>query len=131
NQARNLSVSVLADISSPQIDENVTFTITANNVSGNDSRARVTFKLPPGFEYVSHGGDGSYASADGIWSIASIGAWNTQSRVLTVVAKTIAANVVDGHKVAAAITEVVMNTSGTPTYIESDISNNVSVLTLT
>ncbi len=131
HQERNLSIAITPPTNmSPELEENVTFVLTASTVSGNNARARVTFKLPPGFEYVSTSGYGTYTPETGVWNIPEIGVNSgANTRVRSIIAKTKTTSATaDGYKVAAALTEIV---GSTPTYIETDISNNIATLTLT
>jgi len=71
-QSADLSLAKIVDNSTPNVGDNVVFTITANNV-GPDNASLVKIKdvLPAGYTYLSDDGSGSYDSSTGIWTLPS------------------------------------------------------------
>ncbi len=71
----DLSLSKTVNNPSPNVGEQVTFTITASN-SGPYSATGVSVKdqLPAGLSYVSDDGGGAYVSGTGIWTVGTVNA---------------------------------------------------------
>lgn len=79
-QAANLSLVKTVDKASPNIDENITFTLTVSNAGPDTATGvEVTDRLPTGIAFVSINPPGaSYNSSTGLWQVGSIPA-NSQS----------------------------------------------------
>jgi large repetitive protein len=86
-QVSDLAVVKTVNNSSPQVGENVTFTITVNN-NGTSNATGVIVQdiLPSGYIYVSNTSSGgtSYNNTTGIWNIGNLN--TTQTKTLTIVA---------------------------------------------
>jgi uncharacterized repeat protein (TIGR01451 family) len=89
--ATDLSVTKTVDDASPEIGQNVTFTITVTNTSAtNATNVVLTDLLPAGLTFVSSTpSQGAYVSATGIWTIGTI---NANSAVTMTVVATVANN---------------------------------------
>ena len=69
----DLSLTKTVDNSSPNIGDNIIFTITAiNNGPSNATGVVVNDLLPAGLTYVSDNGGGTYNSATGNWTIGNL-----------------------------------------------------------
>jgi len=69
----DVSLTKVVDNPTPNVGDNVTFTITVNNAGPSDATGVVvTDKLPSGFTYVSDTGLGAYQSGSGSWSIGNL-----------------------------------------------------------
>ena len=69
----DLSLTKTVDNSSPNIGDNVIFTITATNSGpANATGVVVNDLLPTGLTYVSDNGGGTYNSATGNWTIGNL-----------------------------------------------------------
>ncbi|MCR9296254.1 MAG: DUF11 domain-containing protein, partial [bacterium] len=82
----DLSLTKTANNLTPNVDDNVTFTITLNN-SGPDTATgvEVTDRLPNGLTYVSHTAtSGTYNQNTGLWNVGSLNA--NGNSTLTIVA---------------------------------------------
>jgi uncharacterized repeat protein (TIGR01451 family) len=73
NNATDLSLTMIVDNATPNVGDNVTFTITVNN-SGPDnaSGVAVTDLIPVGYNYVSDTGGGSYNPGTGLWALGNL-----------------------------------------------------------
>lgn len=85
--SNDLSVSKIVNNPFPTVGSNVTFTITAQNVTGStETNARVNDLLPAGYTYVSHTtATGTYNQNTGVWNIGSLSTNNTVT--LSIVAR--------------------------------------------
>jgi len=88
----DLSLSKTVNNASPNVGEQVTFTITMNN-SGPYAATGVTVKdqLPAGLTYVSDDGGGAYSSGSSVWTVGPISA--SASATLHITAQATAAAV--------------------------------------
>jgi uncharacterized repeat protein (TIGR01451 family) len=84
--ATDLALTKTIDDSSPEIGQNVTFTVTVSNQSAvNATNVVVTDLLPAGFTFVSSTpSQGTYVSGTGVWTVGAINA--NGSATLTIVA---------------------------------------------
>jgi uncharacterized repeat protein (TIGR01451 family) len=84
--ATDLALTKTIDDSSPEIGQNVTFTVTVSNQSAvNATNVVVTDLLPAGFTFVSSTpSQGTYVSGTGVWTVGAISA--NGSATLTIVA---------------------------------------------
>jgi uncharacterized repeat protein (TIGR01451 family) len=85
----DLAISKTVDNSTPNVGDNVIFTLTAtNNGPSNATGVTVVDQLPPGYAYVSDDGSGSYTNGTGQWTIGSLanGATATLNITATVLA---------------------------------------------
>ncbi len=81
----DLSLTKTVDDSTPNVGDNVVFTITAHNVGQPATGVQVTDLLPTGLSYVSHTvSQGSYNSGTGVWDVGSIN--NNANATLTITA---------------------------------------------
>ncbi|WP_139142085.1 VCBS domain-containing protein, partial [Alteromonas lipolytica] len=82
----DLGLSKTVDNATPNLGDNVSFTLTVSN-TGPDTATNVvvTDQLPAGFTFVSS--DGSYDSSTGLWTVGSLA--SGASATLTIVATTI------------------------------------------
>ena len=69
----DLSIAKTVSNSTPNIGDNVTFTLTINNAGPSTATGVVVNDLlPSGYTYVSDNGGGSYVSGTGIWTVGSL-----------------------------------------------------------
>jgi uncharacterized repeat protein (TIGR01451 family)/gliding motility-associated-like protein len=69
----DLSISKTVDDSTPNVGEDVVFTITVSNAGPADATGVVvTDQLPNGYAYVSDNGSGAYNSGTGVWTIGTV-----------------------------------------------------------
>ncbi|OXA66995.1 hypothetical protein B0A61_09635 [Flavobacterium aquatile LMG 4008 = ATCC 11947] len=111
----DLTITKTVDNATPSIDDNVTFTITVNNVGSSQlSDIVVNDLLQSGYQFVSATPSvGTYNNLNGVWTIPVINA--NESATLIVVAKVLPTG--DYSNTATII-------SSTP--IDSDVTNNVA-----
>ncbi len=86
-QSANLSLTKTTNDATPNVDDNVTFTISINNL-GPDAATGVvvTDQLPSGYDFVSANTSfGSYNNTTGLWTIGSIG--NGTTATIDLIAK--------------------------------------------
>ena len=83
--AADLAVSKTVDDSTPNVGDDVTFTVTVDN-NGPDAAAGVQVDdlLPAGLTYVGDTGGGAYTSATGVWAVGSLANGSTASLQITV-----------------------------------------------
>ncbi|WP_139142084.1 putative Ig domain-containing protein, partial [Alteromonas lipolytica] len=108
-QAIDLALSKTVDNASPNLGDNVTFTLTVSN-TGPDTATNVvvTDQLPAGFTFVSS--DGSYDASTGLWTVGSLA--SGESATLQIVVRT-----TDTSK-------VVNSASVTADQTDTDLTNN-------
>ena len=81
----DLSLTKTVDNSTPNVGDNVIFTLTVNNNGPSDATGiEVTDLLPNGYTYVSDNAVGAYVSGTGIWTVGNI--LNGNSSVLNITA---------------------------------------------
>ena len=87
----DLDVTKTVDDASPNLNGNVTYTISVHN-NGADTATGVTVTdlLPSGLTYVSDNGSGAYVSSTGVWSAGSL--TNGQTKTLQITAQVTTAN---------------------------------------
>ena len=120
----DLVVSKTADDSRPNVGDNVTFTVTLNNL-GPSSAANVAVNdlLPAGLEYVSHvASSGTYVPGTGVWTLGTVPA--STANTLTVVATVLA----PASGPALPVTNAATATSTTP---DPNPDNNTDDKTVT
>ncbi|OEK00001.1 hypothetical protein BFP97_00005, partial [Roseivirga sp. 4D4] len=86
-QSADLSITKVASDDTPNVDDNVTFTISVSN-AGPDAATgvQVTDVLPSGYDFVSATtAFGSYNNTNGLWSVGSVA--NAGTATLSIVAK--------------------------------------------
>jgi uncharacterized repeat protein (TIGR01451 family) len=85
-QSANLSLTKTVDNSSPNVGQDVTFTITLNNAGPNAAtNVQVKDLLPAGLTFVSSTqSQGSYISSSGIWTVGSVNASGSATLTITV-----------------------------------------------
>jgi uncharacterized repeat protein (TIGR01451 family) len=83
----DLSLSKAVNNATPNVGENVTFTITVSN-AGPYAATGVTLKdlMPAGLSYVSDDGAGSYASGPGLWTVGPVAVSGTATLHITATA---------------------------------------------
>ncbi|QDV69471.1 Large cysteine-rich periplasmic protein omcB precursor [Rosistilla carotiformis] len=84
-QVADLSLTKVADSTSPNVSQNVVYTITLNNAGPSAATGvQVVDLLPSGIAFVSaQPSIGSYDSNSGLWTVGSIGSNNNQTLILT------------------------------------------------
>jgi uncharacterized repeat protein (TIGR01451 family) len=90
-QPRTADIVVVktVDEPSPAYSHDVTFTITATNEGDADATGVALLdQLPPGLEYVSHSGDGTYDPDTGTWTIGDLAVDATASLQLVTSVRT-------------------------------------------
>lgn len=89
-QEADLVVSKTVDNPTPNVGDDVTFTVTLENLGPNTAQSVVVNDLlPQGLQYVSHtASTGSYVPGSGIWTVGSQASGTTHT--LTMVAKVLA-----------------------------------------
>ena len=123
-QEADLVVSKTVDDSTPNVGDNVTFTVTLNNL-GPSQAANVVVNdlLPAGLQYVSHvASTGTYVPGTGVWTVGTLPASTTNT--LTVVATVVAPT--SGQ--ALPLTNTATATSSTP---DPNPGNNTDDKTVT
>ena len=93
-QAADIAITKLVDNATPNLNSNVTFTITAhNNGPSNATGVQVTDSLPAGLSYVSSVASvgTTYNSGSGIWNIGAIANGATATLSITATVNTTAA----------------------------------------
>ena len=84
-QVADLALTKSVDTTTPDVNDNVIFTLTVTNEGPSEATGiQVLDQLPSGFTYVSDDGGGAYASGTGIWSIASLA--NGNSTIINITA---------------------------------------------
>lgn len=72
-EVADLSLTKTVNNSSPELGDNITYTLTLSNNGPDDaSNVEVTEQLPAGLTYVSDDSGGTFNSSTGIWSVASL-----------------------------------------------------------
>ena len=85
----NLSITKGVDNATPNVGEDVVFTLTVSNAGPSDATGVVvTDQLPSGYSYVSDDGSGAYVSGTGVWTIGAIA--NGGTSVLNITATVLA-----------------------------------------
>ena len=73
NAVADLRLDKSVDNTSPNVGDNVVFTITVTNDGPSDATGvTVLDQLPSGYTYVSDDGAGAYNSGTGVWTIGSL-----------------------------------------------------------
>lgn len=80
----DLSLLLVANNETPGLGNTVTLTLTANSEGPQNSTPTAQLNLPPGANFISSSGDGTYNNGTGVWSIGS-GFTPGTPRTLTVV----------------------------------------------
>ncbi len=123
-QEADLVVSKTVDDATPNVGDNVTFTVTVDNL-GPSSAANVAVNdlLPAGLQYVSHvASTGNYVPGTGVWTVGTVPASTTNT--LTVVATVLA----PASGPALPVTNTATATSTTP---DPNPENNTDDKTVT
>ncbi len=82
----DLSLSHSVSNTSPANGTSITYTITLTNSGSSTQTATgvtVDASLPLGVTYTGHGGDGTYISGSGVWTVASIAPGQTRTLTIT------------------------------------------------
>lgn len=89
NSLADISIEKTVDNASPNLNDTVTFTVTASNVGPVDiANVKVNDSLPSGLQYQSAStSQGTYNSGTGVWDIGTLSAGS--SATLTITAKVI------------------------------------------
>jgi uncharacterized repeat protein (TIGR01451 family) len=84
-QQADLAITKTVDNATPNVGDNVTFTITVTN-NGPDAATgvEVTDQLPTGLTYVSDNGAGAYINGTGVWTVGTIAFPGTTTLEITV-----------------------------------------------
>ncbi|HCT30888.1 MAG TPA: hypothetical protein DIW31_09175, partial [Bacteroidales bacterium] len=81
----NLSIDKSVNNGSPNVGDNIIFTLTVTNNGPSDATGvKVTDNLPSGFTYVSDNGAGAYNDGTGIWTIGNLANSATTTLNITV-----------------------------------------------
>ena len=73
----DLELTKIVDNATPNVGDNVTFTLTlANNGPADATSIVVNDLLPSGLSYQSHNGGGAYSSTTGEWNVSSLASGN-------------------------------------------------------
>ena len=85
-QVADLSLSMSVDVAAPNVNDNVTFTLTVAN-AGPDAASNVVVRdiLPGGLSFVSANPSANYNSGTGMWTVGALG--SSASSTLTITAK--------------------------------------------
>ncbi|NJN76168.1 MAG: DUF11 domain-containing protein, partial [Synechococcaceae cyanobacterium RL_1_2] len=68
----DLSLTKTVDNASPNVGDNVVYTVTVNNTGPSDAtNVDVTDQLPAGLTYVSDDSGGAYNSGTGVWTVGT------------------------------------------------------------
>ncbi|TXB60633.1 DUF4347 domain-containing protein [Phaeodactylibacter luteus] len=80
----DLSITKTVDNPTPDVGDNVVFTLTVtNNGPSAATGVEVTDNLPSGYTYVSDDGGGAYASGTGLWTIGNLANGGTATLNIT------------------------------------------------
>ncbi|MDA1051088.1 MAG: hypothetical protein O3C40_11505 [Planctomycetota bacterium] len=81
----DLSVTKTVDIASPNVGDNVTFTVTVANAGpGNGTNITVRDVLPAGLTYISDTPSfGTYDSGTGVWTVGSLASGDSETLVIS------------------------------------------------
>lgn len=92
-QVADLSLVKTIDNPTPNVGQNVTFTVNLNNAGpGTATGVAVTDQLPPGLTFVSAApSQGSYDRASGVWTVGTVSAGSSASLQLAATVNTTAA----------------------------------------
>jgi len=75
----DLEISKIVDNATPNVGDNIVFTISVTNVGPSDATGvTVTDLIPNGYTYVSDDGAGAYVSGTGIWTVPAMTNGNTE-----------------------------------------------------
>jgi large repetitive protein len=90
-QQADLAITKTVNNATPNVGDNVTFTITVTN-NGPDAATgvQVTDQLPAGLTYVSDNGAGAYISGTGVWTVGTIAFPGTATLEITALVTTAA-----------------------------------------
>jgi hypothetical protein len=81
----DLSIVKSVDNSTPNVGDNIVFTLTVTNSGPSDATGvLVNDLLPTGYTYVSDNGSGAYSSGTGVWTIGNM--INSETAVLNITA---------------------------------------------
>ncbi len=132
----DLELSKVVDNASSDIGDNVTFTLTVNNVGPDGATGvSVSDSLPSGLAHVSDTGSGAYNPTTGIWTVGNIAnggsaTLNITAEVIEFVESTILYRVNAGGNAVAAFDggpAWLADTGGTPSiYLTDPGSNNTA-----
>ena len=117
--APDIKVSKIVSNATPNVNDNVTFTITVQNVgSGSAANVIVNDLLPAGYEYVSHTPVVGYNQVTGVWSVNNL-LTGSAAIQLQVVAKVLANKLAIDYE----------NTASSNYPGDADPSNNTATAT--
>lgn len=93
--AADLSLSKSVNDATPQIGQNVAFTVTLNNAGpASATNVEVTDVIPTGMTFVSAtASQGSYAAGSGVWTVGTVGFGNSATLTITATVNTAGAKV--------------------------------------
>ncbi|MGB5462166.1 MAG: DUF11 domain-containing protein, partial [Aureibaculum sp.] len=81
----DISLTKVVDNATPNVGDNILFTLTVTNNGPSDATGViVTDLIPTGYSYVSDDGTGAYVSGTGIWTVPVIANGNTETLNITV-----------------------------------------------
>ncbi|MEN1783890.1 MAG: gliding motility-associated C-terminal domain-containing protein [Bacteroidota bacterium] len=116
----DLSLTKTVDNATPLVTDNVVFTLTlSNDGPSTATNIQVSDALPSGFNYISHGGGGTYVPGTGLWSIPNLGIGN--SAVLNITASiNTSGDYINGAEVIAHDQTDIDSTPGNDLLTEDD-----------
>ncbi|MCK6692450.1 MAG: DUF11 domain-containing protein, partial [Thermoanaerobaculia bacterium] len=81
----DVALDISANNLTPDVGQNVIFTIVVDNAAGSDpaTNVAVTSLLPSGYTYVSDNGGGAYNSGTGLWTIGTLNGGATTTLQIT------------------------------------------------
>src|SRR5438034_728271 len=81
----DLSVTKTVSDATPNVGDQITFTVTLNNAGPDDATGvQVTDLLPAGVDFVSsNASQGSYVNTSGVWTVGTVGPGGSQTLSIT------------------------------------------------
>ena len=124
-QQADLVLTKTVDESRPEVNDNVTFTLTLENLGPTAAQnVQVADQLPAGLQFVSANPPGAYDAGTGIWTVGTLAA--TASEVLTITA--LVREPVSGTGPVSASTNTAIASS---TTVDPNPGNNTGTATVT
>ena len=120
----DLSLAKTVSNATPALGAPITYTLKVANSAGSPTTATgvtVTDPLPAGTSYTSSGGYGSYNSATGVWTVASIAPGQTRTLTITATVTAMAsATVFNTAEISASSVQDLDSTPGNANPYEDD-----------
>jgi large repetitive protein len=116
----DLSLIKTVNNASPNVGDNVTFTLTVENAGPDDATGvAVTDQLPAGFTYVSDNSSGAYNTGTGVWTVGTVSNGSNASLTITATA-TSASAVINSAEITSTDQPDVDSTPGNNSTTEDD-----------